>query len=252
MPNRFSYNLIGFFISILIYIAVLAALSFYLHDRISKNINYTSKKKSFLNITLVEKKNNKITKKKSVKKKLKKKPEKSKVTKKPKVKRSTKQKATKKVSLQGLFDKIDVKKISEPKRETAKRSRKKVVLKKEKEIQKRVNNASKIVDSLNLENSKMIVSSKDGIYDEFRGKITEILDKNWQNTINTVSGNKAKVIIYIDNMGNFSYKIVTLSYNDAFNAKLMDFLESMKDEEFPPFEEGKLFKMQVEFKDILE
>ena len=62
----------------------------------------------------------------------------------------------------------------------------------------------------------MIITQKDGIYDEFRGKVSDILDNNWQNTINTVSGNEAEVIVGIDKLGNFSYKIETLSYNDDF------------------------------------
>ncbi len=53
-------------------------------------------------------------------------------------------------------------------------------------------------------------------------------------------------------MGNFSYKIETLSYNDAFNAKLRDFLEEMYDIEFPPFENGEIFNMKVVLKIILE
>jgi len=43
-----------------------------------------------------------------------------------------------------------------------------------------------------------------------------------------------------------------LSYNDEFNAKLRDFLEEMRDIEFPAFEGGELFNMKVLFKDILE
>jgi len=43
-----------------------------------------------------------------------------------------------------------------------------------------------------------------------------------------------------------------LSYNDAFNAKLRDFLEEMRDIEFPPFKNGEIFNMKVVFKDILE
>ena len=98
----------------------------------------------------------------------------------------------------------------------------------------------------------LIITQKDGVYDEFRGKIADILDANWQETIDTVSGNVAQVIVGVDKLGNFSYKIETLSYNDAFNAKLRDFLEEMRDIEFPPFKGGEIFNMKVTFKDILE
>ena len=78
------------------------------------------------------------------------------------------------------------------------------------------------------------------------------MDEHWQETIDTVSGNKAQVLINIDKLGNFSYKIEKLSYNDDFNAKLRDFLEEMKDVAFPPFTKGEVFSMKTVFKDILE
>jgi len=249
MPNRLSYNFIGIVSSIVIYLLIMVGITLYLQERVTKKINYSSQKKTLLNITLVERK--KVAPKKQKKKRAKKKVvKKEKINKRPKVKKRV-QKATKKrVSLQGLFEKIDTKKIPEPKEKRVQKSRKKVVVKKE--VKKESTKAKELVENLKLENQQLIVSAKDGIFDEFRGKVTEILDKNWQKTVDTVSGNVAKVIIYVDKNGNFSYKIVTLSYNDAFNAKLMDFLESMKEEEFPPFTEGDVFKMKVEFKDLME
>ncbi|MDX1809489.1 MAG: TonB C-terminal domain-containing protein [Sulfurospirillaceae bacterium] len=160
-------------------------------------------------------------------------------------------KSPKKVALKGLFDKIDVKKMEEPKKQRVIESRKQ--LKNPKKVAQEVvkkDDAKKLVESLNFEKQTNLSSTKNGVIDKFRGQVTQILDENWQNTIDTVSGNKASVIIYIDTLGKFSYKIEKLSYNDEFNSKLLDFLEQMKDKEFPPYTEGGIFKMQVEFKDI--
>ena len=80
----------------------------------------------------------------------------------------------------------------------------------------------------------------------------EILEENWQKTVDTESGNVAKVIIKVSNRGSFSYKVVSLSYNNEFNTKLKEFLKVMESVEFPKYEKGPLFEMQVEFKDIKE
>ncbi len=250
MPKRSQYNTIGFSLAIIFYLLVMSALALYLQDKVRKNIDYTVKKNNLLDITLVESKPKKITKhiKKIVKKKSIKKPKK--IATKPKPKKVS-PKVQKKVSLQGLFKKIDTKKINEPKIETALQSRKKEVKSKnsiEKPVKKEI--AKKLIESLNFKTVQNIKSSKKGIYDKFRGRVQQILYENWQNTIDTVSGNSATVEIFIDKMGTFSYKIVKLSYNDEFNSKLVDFLEEMKDKEFPPFNEGEIFQLQVEFKDI--
>ncbi|NCB55860.1 MAG: TonB C-terminal domain-containing protein, partial [Epsilonproteobacteria bacterium] len=54
------------------------------------------------------------------------------------------------------------------------------------------------------------------------------------------------------NTGTFSYKIVSLAYNNEFNTKLKEFLKAMESTVFPKYEKGPLFEMQVEFKDMLE
>ena len=251
MPDRSNkYNLVGFMLAFVFYLIIITLLAFYIQDKVQKNIDFTLKKDNILDITLVEKKAKKITKplKKTVKKQKIKKPKP--IAKKPKPQKIA-PKVQKKVSLQGLFKKIDTKKIVEQKIDIAQQSRKKMIKSKEsiqKPIKKKI--AKKLVETLSFEKVQNVKSSKKGIYDKFRGKVQQILYNNWQNTIDTVSGNSATVEIYIDKMGTFSYKIVKLSYNDEFNSKLVDFLEEMKDKEFPPFTEGEIFQLQVEFKDI--
>ncbi len=251
MPDRSNkYNLVGFILASILYLTVLLLLAFYLQDKARKNVDYTIKKDNILDITLVERKHKKNIKprKKIVKKQNIEKPKP--ITTKPKPKKVS-PKVQKKVSLQGLFKKIDTKKIIEQKIDMAQQSRKKEVKSKVNiEKPKKRDIAKKLVESLSFESPQNIKSSKNGIYDKFRGKVQQILYKNWQNTIDTVSGNSATVEIFIDKIGTFSYKIVKLSYNDEFNSKLVDFLEEMKDKEFPPFTEGEIFQLQVEFKDI--
>ncbi len=109
--------------------------------------------------------------------------------------------------------------------------------------------ASSIVKSLSLEDADQTKSQKSGEYNKYIGKISDMLDSKWQETPGTLPGNSAKVTVSIDKFGNFSYKIDELSYNNEFNAKLESFLESLKDETFPPCKLGDHITIKVNFKD---
>ncbi len=251
MPSSSMSTLVGWTLSFIIYILILVIGTYMLQSHNSKVIKYTASKKNLLNVTLVERKEKKLSNKKK-KKIVKKKKTVDKPKPKPKKKTIRAEKIKTKPDFKKLFGKIDLDDIP---KDTPKREKKvrKEVIKKEVEEIVREDKAKKITKTLEFEQQEhLIITQKDGVYDEFRGKIADILDSNWQETIDTVSGNVAEVIIGVDKLGNFSYKIETLSYNDAFNAKLRDFLEAMYDIEFPPFEDGEIFNMKVVFKDILE
>jgi len=94
-----------------------------------------------------------------------------------------------------------------------------------------------------------MVSYKKGEYNEYMGEVTEILDSEWQQTLNTVSGSYADILVRIDNKGVFSFKIDKLSYNDSFNSKLKDFLLNMSSKSFPPFPHGEYIEFLVTFRD---
>jgi protein TonB len=116
------------------------------------------------------------------------------------------------------------------------------------------NNASKLLDKLNFkkQSTLSVTSASSGIYDPFIGKIQDILSEKWAETLYTVTGANAQVEIIIDNSGDFSYYIVSLSYNNDFNEKLKNFLEEMKGEIFPPYEGAGFFKFNTIFKDEVE
>ncbi|WP_024953859.1 TonB C-terminal domain-containing protein [Sulfurospirillum arcachonense] len=253
MPSTSNSSIVGWTLSFILYFIFLSIGIYVLQSHNIKNQKYTASKKNLLNVTLVDRKNKKTIKKKKQKVVKKKNTvDKPKPVEKKKTIRSTKKASIPKTDLSKLFGKIDVDKIPEETQKRKKEIRKKIVKKEIEEVEK-VDKAKNITKHLEFDQQEnLVITQKDGIYDEFRGKISDILDSNWQQTINTVSGNKADVIISIDKLGNFSYKIETLSYNDAFNAKLRNFLEEMRDVRFPPFTKGEIFNMKVVFKDILE
>jgi protein TonB len=255
MPNSSTSTIVGWTLAFVIYIIILIFGAYMLQSHNQKIVKYTANKKDLLNVTLVERKVKKVEKTKKKKKIVKKKTTVNKpkpVEKKKTVRAKPVEKKQVKPDFKKLFGKIKVDELPKesPKREQ--KVRKKVVQKEVEEVVKD-EKAKKITKSLDFEKQEsLIIAQNDGVYDEFRGKIADILDSHWQETIDTVSGNIAEVIIGVDKLGNFSYKIETLSYNDAFNAKLRDFLEEMRDIEFPPYKNGEIFNMKVAFKDILE
>jgi len=248
VPSSSISTIVGWTLSFVIYLSIVALGAYMLQAHNTKIIKYTASKKNLLNVTLVERKEKKVIKKRK-KKIVKKKTTVNKPKPQPKKKTVRTKKVASKPDFKKLFGKIDLNKLPKesPKRE--KKIRKKVVQKEVEEVAKE-DLAKKAVESLEIEKQQSIKSkSQDAIYDEFKGKIVEIIDKNWQYTIGTVSGSNALVIASIDKYGNFSYKIENLSYNDAFNAKLRDFLEEMRDKQFPNYVGKGLFSMKYRFKD---
>jgi len=253
MHSSSTSTIIGWTLSIIIYICVLIAGIYILQSEKINNLKFTASKKNLLNVTLVERKKVKVIryKKKKVVKKIKT-IDKKKIKEVKKIVRVKKITKVSKPKLKNLFDKIDLSKLPTDSKKREKKVRKKIVKKEIKEVIKS-DKAKKITKSLEFDEQKnLLITQKDGVFDKFKGKISDILQSRWQETIDTISGTKAIVIITIDKQGSFSYKIETLSYNNEFNAKLRNFLEDMKDETFPPFEGKGTFLMKTEFKDESE
>jgi len=253
-----KYFFIGGFVSLLIYLLLLWFIFSYISKDEQKSKQYTSKKNSFIEISIKEQKNikrkNKTVKKQNKKNKIQKKLSKQKKKVKQKIKKSEKR-TIKTKSLKSLFSGINTKKYLKKEQNLTKKANQnsripKVVknnsLGSEKLDKK---SASSIVKSLTLETSSQLKSQKSGEYNEYIGKISDMLDSKWQETPGTLPGNSAKVTVKIDKFGNFSYKIDELSYNNEFNAKLENFLESLKDEIFPPYKLGNSITLKVNFKD---
>ncbi len=246
--------------SILLYIALLIFFIFIIIQQKKTNESYTSKKDELLHVSLVERKKNDSDKMKEERKKVEvEKPiEEPKPVEKPSEEKKTAsspKEAVKSTSLRGLFEDINTSKLPPDAKEQKKDQTPKTRVKpnQEETKQKTTEAASKIANSLNFAEQKHLIDTKrDGKYDPFIGKVQEILEENWQKTVDTESGNVAKVLIKVSDRGVFSYKIVSLSYNNEFNAKLKEFLKSMEDVVFPRYEKGPLFEMQVDFKDIME
>ena len=243
--------------SILLYLFLLVCLAFVITSHKDTIRNYTSNKDP-LNVALVERKKNDSEKLKEERKKEEvQKPVEKPVEKPAEEKKvaSSPKEAVKSQSLRGLFEDINTSKLPPDAKEQKKDQTAPTRIKPNKEENKEKSEsvASKIANSLNFSEQKHLVDTKKGgEYDPFIGKVQEILEENWQKTIDTENGNVAKVVVKVSDKGRFSYKIVSLSYNNDFNTKVKEFLKAMESVDFPRYEKGPLFEMQVEFKDIKE
>ncbi len=248
MKGNSTYFFIGGFLSLVIYISLLFFIFSYLGQIDVKSKQYSSSKNNFIEVSISDikapKKHKVARKKKSV--------EKKKRNRKRKVKKSIKRTSVSN-SLKSLFKNINTSKYMKKYKE--KNLTKKTVQNENSRIPQKSNNleienrASKIIKSLSLENVNSSKTKNTGEYNKYLGKISDILDKKWQDTPGTIAGNSATVTVRIDKFGNFSYKIDSLSYNNEFNAKLQNFLESLKDEKFPPYKKGNYIEIRVNFKD---
>jgi len=252
-----KYASLGWILSILLYICLLVCLAYVLSSPKDTIKNYTSQKDP-MNVALVERKKNDSEKPKEERKKEEvQKPVEKPVEKPAEEKKvaSSPKEAVKSQSLRGLFEDINTSKLPPDAKEQKKDQTTPTRIKpnKDETKEKSENVASKIANSLNFAEQKHSVDSKKGgEYDPFIGKVQEILEENWQKTIDTENGNVAKVLIQVSDKGTFSYKIVSLAYNNEFNTKLKEFLKAMESVEFPKYEKGPLFEMPVSFKDIKE
>lgn len=245
--------------SIILYLCLIAGLAYLLSSQKNVIKNYTSTKDP-MNIALVERKKNDSEKPKEERKKEEVQKPVEKPLEKPveekKVVASSPKETVKSQSIRGLFEDINTSKLP-PDAKEQKKDQKQPTRTKPNKVEetkeKSENVASKIANSLNFAEQKHLIDTKKGgEYDPFIGKVQEILEENWQKTVDTENGNVAKVVVKISDRGTFSYKIVSMSYNNEFNTKLKEFLTAMESMEFPKYEKGPLFEMQVEFKDIRE
>ncbi len=244
-----KYFILGGFVAFFLYFSILAFIVYRFYEQKLHPKNYSYHKKDFLEITIVEKKKEPLSalKKEDVKKR-----EKREVKKEKKETKKESRDKKESVNLKSLFSTVkteDYKKIAEEKRVSHKAKASRLKKQISKENSKKKKKILKLIKNLKLSNKISGKISKKGEYNEYIGKIQEIIDLKWQQTPQTLPGNKAIALIKIDKYGRFSYKIEKLSYNNAFNVKLKEFLESLKYTKFPPYKKGRYIEIRIEFKD---
>lgn len=111
---------------------------------------------------------------------------------------------------------------------------------------KKSDEAKKLVDGIKIQQS-VTVAPTQGEFDEYYAKIHEMLMKSFAPK-GELGKAESKVLVTVDNRGNFSFKIVNKSGNDAFDSYLSSYLDTLKQSNFPPYEKGSKTEIQVTFK----
>lgn len=98
-------------------------------------------------------------------------------------------------------------------------------------------------------NTQNTQNQKTGIYDEFLGKITRIIEQRWSQYSHP-KNIVVSVKIFIDADGRFNYLSVEKSFDSEFDAKVLEFLESQKGKfmAYPPKNKGIAITMKLEDK----
>ncbi len=153
------------------------------------------------------------------------------------------------VNVKDLFKEVDIPKptppernVSNPNDEKAKRLKALEALEKA----KKSDEAKKLVDGIKIQRS-VTVAPTQGEFDEYYAKIHEMLMKSFAPK-GELGKAESKVLVTVDNRGNFSFKIVNKSGNDAFDSYLSSYLDTLKQSNFPPYEKGSKTEIQVTFK----
>ena len=156
-------------------------------------------------------------------------------------------------NLKDLFGSIDTSKLKEDKVTKKKEQPKEPSRKKpeKSQVTSEQKKASDVIKNFTLDQvAKTPKSQMTGEYNEYIGQITRILASKW-NQYKAGSNDKAVVLISIDQNGNFSYDIKSLSGNSEFNDKVRNFLQDMTFEKFPIPNDG-VFSHKFDLVDKLE
>ena len=71
-----------------------------------------------------------------------------------------------------------------------------------------------------------------GVYDKYMGDIVKIVQIRWM-AYKADTNNQAKAQIIINKFGKLSYSVEKYSLSTAFNSKVREYLEQLKDVDFP-------------------
>ncbi len=156
------------------------------------------------------------------------------------------------IDLKELFKSADIKPIEKTPEKPIEPVKEKVVQANKKSADKNVassKSASDIIKGLQeSDKPKAPKAGSTGKYDKFRGSVQRIINQVWV-SYKSDTNNVAKVKIFIDKNGNFSYNIQSLSYDKEFNDKVKDCLERLKTMNFPEPPSGKMESMTLSMKD---
>ena len=85
-----------------------------------------------------------------------------------------------------------------------------------------------LIQNESLADTQSVQAQRVGIYDEFLGKISRIINQRWSQYYPNSEKIEVIVKIFIDENGNFGYTSVQKSGNALYDSKVNEFLENQK------------------------
>lgn len=99
--------------------------------------------------------------------------------------------------------------------------------------------------TLDVQSQSISPELADGEYDEWFGKIYDIIYRKWRPVY--YQNARVTVLLQITNTGELRYRVAYLSEFEEYNQNVINFLESLKDEKFPPYPKGRVVEIKVNF-----
>ncbi|NQY19703.1 MAG: TonB C-terminal domain-containing protein [Campylobacteraceae bacterium] len=105
---------------------------------------------------------------------------------------------------------------------------------------------SNILDDITVKSKQSVSMDTKYEKDPYYSKINELLTQRWNN-VRTFDELSAKVIITITSNGELSYRILSRSGNDIFDASLKEFLEEQRLITYPSYTKGSRTDIKLIF-----
>lgn len=116
-----------------------------------------------------------------------------------------------------------------------------------KDLQENLKNANENLQNLtNIDIKANVPDTDDGVYDEWVGKIYEILYKSWDFSFRDTA--VLSTLVTIDPEGGFSYRVLKFSNFSVYNDKILAILERLRAQKFPPYPKNTSIDIEVNFK----
>lgn len=240
MGNRNIYFIVGGISAFLFYTIFMLLLFFYFNEFKSKRF-IVPKKSNEIEVSIIQLKSKPKKIEKSIEKK----------SKKLRNQKSISTSSKHNVKIENISSLFGGLKVEKPKYNSfaLMANAPKIKYKKQKIEKKREVKAKKIVENMKLENVEIKVknSSKDGEFDKYISKISEIIYGTWEPE-SVYVGLEATVVIEILPDGDFNFRLSIPSNNQSFNESLLQYLEELKKKKLPKNSFNKKITLEVVFK----
>ena len=100
--------------------------------------------------------------------------------------------------------------------------------------------------TLDVQSQTISPEFADGEYNEWFGKIYDIIYRKWQSKY--YQDAEVSVLLRITNTGSFYYRVTKLSPYEDYNQSVIDLLESLKQDRLPPYPKGRVIEIEVNFR----